>query len=122
MKNLFEIDEWKVIERKFDPQRQEEAESIFSIGNGSFGQRANFEETYTGKSLQGSYVGPLEENEQGREKQEHQHTFHPERRRVSAQPHDIDDQKPHPLLTGRPPQMDHTRLRASHVGRMEPAP
>ena len=57
MKNLFEIDEWKVIERKFDPQRQEEAESIFSIGNGSFGQRANFEETYTGKSLQGSYVG-----------------------------------------------------------------
>ncbi|MFA7273658.1 MAG: family 65 glycosyl hydrolase domain-containing protein [Crocinitomicaceae bacterium] len=57
MKNLFEIDEWKIIERKFDPAKQEQAESIFSIGNGSFGQRANFEEKYSGKSLQGSYVG-----------------------------------------------------------------
>lgn len=57
MKNLFEVDEWKIIERKFDASKQEQAESIFSIGNGSFGQRANFEETYTGHSLQGSYVG-----------------------------------------------------------------
>lgn len=57
MNNLFEIDEWKIIERKFDTAKQEHAESIFSIGNGSFGQRANFEETYSGKSLQGSYVG-----------------------------------------------------------------
>ena len=57
MLNLFEIDDWKIIEKKFDPAKQEEAESIFSIGNGSFGQRANFEETYSGKTLQGSYVG-----------------------------------------------------------------
>lgn len=57
MQNLFDIHEWKVIQTKFDPERQEEAESIFSIGNGSFGQRANFEEKYSGKSLQGSYVG-----------------------------------------------------------------
>jgi maltose phosphorylase len=57
MLNLFEIDEWKIIENKFDPTKQEQAESIFSIGNGSFGQRANFEEDYSGKSLQGSYVG-----------------------------------------------------------------
>jgi maltose phosphorylase len=57
MQNLFEINEWKVIETKFDPTRQEQAESIFSLGNGSFGQRANFEEDYSGKSLQGSYVG-----------------------------------------------------------------
>lgn len=57
MHNLFEIDEWKVFETKFDPSKQEQAESIFSIGNGSFGQRANFEEDYSGKSLQGSYVG-----------------------------------------------------------------
>jgi maltose phosphorylase len=57
MQNLFEIDEWKIIETKFDPSRQEQAESIFSIGNGSFGQRANFEEDYSGKTLQGSYVG-----------------------------------------------------------------
>jgi maltose phosphorylase len=57
MQNLFDIHEWKVVQTKFDPNRQEEAESIFSIGNGSFGQRANFEEKYSGKSLQGSYVG-----------------------------------------------------------------
>ncbi|MFN5460687.1 MAG: family 65 glycosyl hydrolase domain-containing protein [Bacteroidota bacterium] len=57
MSNLFEIDEWKIIERKFDPSKQRQAESIFSIGNGSFGQRANFEENYSGPTLQGSYVG-----------------------------------------------------------------
>ncbi|MFK7786978.1 MAG: family 65 glycosyl hydrolase domain-containing protein [Crocinitomicaceae bacterium] len=57
MQNLFDIHEWKVIQTKFDTERQEPAESIFSIGNGSFGQRANFEEKYSGKSLQGSYVG-----------------------------------------------------------------
>ena len=57
MRNLFEIDAWKIIEQKFDPSKQKQAESIFSIGNGAFGQRANFEESYTGDSLQGSYVG-----------------------------------------------------------------
>ena len=57
MYNLFEIDEWKIIERSFDPLKQKQAESIFSIGNGCFGQRANFEETYTGDLLPGSYVG-----------------------------------------------------------------
>ncbi len=57
MLNLFEIDEWKIIENGFTPSKQKQAESIFSIGNGSFGQRANFEEKYTGDSLQGSYVG-----------------------------------------------------------------
>lgn len=57
MRNLFEIDAWKIIEQKFDPSKQKQAESIFSIGNGAFGQRANFEEHYSGDSLQGSYVG-----------------------------------------------------------------
>jgi maltose phosphorylase len=57
MLNLFEIDEWKIIEKSFNQSKQQQAESIFSIGNGSFGQRANFEEKFTGKSLQGSYVG-----------------------------------------------------------------
>jgi maltose phosphorylase len=57
MRNLFEIDEWKVIEKSFDTNRQKQAESIFSIGNGSFGQRANFEEKFSGPSLQGSYIG-----------------------------------------------------------------
>jgi maltose phosphorylase len=57
MRNLFEIDEWKIIENGYTPSKQKQAESIFSIGNGSFGQRANFEEKFTGPSLQGSYVG-----------------------------------------------------------------
>jgi maltose phosphorylase len=57
MRNLFEIDNWKIIEKSFDSTKQKQAESIFSIGNGSFGQRANFEEKYSGDSLQGSYVG-----------------------------------------------------------------
>ncbi|MDP4826741.1 MAG: glycoside hydrolase family 65 protein, partial [Flavobacteriales bacterium] len=49
-------DEWKVIEDQFHPQYQRSSESIFSIGNGRFGQRANFEETYSGDHLQGSYI------------------------------------------------------------------
>lgn len=57
MHNLFEIDDWKIVENGFDPSKQKQAESIFSIGNGGFGQRANFEEKYSGDSLQGSYVG-----------------------------------------------------------------
>lgn len=57
MHNLFDVNEWKIIQNKFDFSKQKQAESIFSIGNGSFGQRANFEETYSGDSLQGSYVG-----------------------------------------------------------------
>ena len=57
MHNLFEIDAWKIVEQKFDPKKQKQAESIFSIGNGAFGQRANFEEYYSGDSLKGSYVG-----------------------------------------------------------------
>ena len=59
MKALFDVDEWKIIEHGFNPEKQEAAESIFSIGNGAFGQRANFEERYSGKSLQGSYVGGI---------------------------------------------------------------
>ena len=59
MKNLFDIDQWKIIQSKFDPEKQLQAESIFSIGNGSFGQRANFEEQYSGISHQGSYLGGI---------------------------------------------------------------
>ena len=49
-------DEWKVIEKGFHPEYQRGTESIFSIGNGQFGQRANFEEHYSGDSMQGSYI------------------------------------------------------------------
>ncbi|MGC6533237.1 MAG: family 65 glycosyl hydrolase domain-containing protein [Flavobacteriales bacterium] len=59
MKQFLEENAWSIVERGFDPARQRSCESIFSLGNGRFGQRANFEETYTGDHLQGSYVAGL---------------------------------------------------------------
>ena len=52
----YRIDEWKIIEEGFVPDNNRASESLFSIGNGKLGQRANFEETYSGDTLQGSYV------------------------------------------------------------------
>ncbi|MBK7488585.1 MAG: glycoside hydrolase family 65 protein [Bacteroidales bacterium] len=52
----FQPDEWKIIETRFDAVRGRDSESIFALGNGMMGQRANFEETYTGDSLRGNYV------------------------------------------------------------------
>jgi maltose phosphorylase len=59
MNNLFKINDWLVIEEGFHPGINREAESIFSLGNGYMGQRANFEEHYSGDSLQGSYVAGI---------------------------------------------------------------
>lgn len=56
MKNYIKHNEWQIIEEGFDPHLNKISESIFSIGNGRMGQRANFEETYTGETLQGNYV------------------------------------------------------------------
>ena len=57
MDNLFHIEEWGISQTSFDPKLQKAAESIFSIGNGNFGQRANHEEFFSGETLQGNYVG-----------------------------------------------------------------
>jgi maltose phosphorylase len=56
MKNYIKHYEWQIIEEGFDPHLNKISESIFSIGNGRMGQRANFEETYTGETLQGNYI------------------------------------------------------------------
>lgn len=56
MRQYLKINEWSIIEESFDPSTHELSESIFSIGNGFMGQRANFEEKYSGSSLQGSYM------------------------------------------------------------------
>ena len=48
--------EWSIIEEGFDAGRVKSSESLFSIGNGAMGQRANFEEFYSGKTFQGSYI------------------------------------------------------------------
>lgn len=53
------IDEWKIIEEGFDPDYNRASESLFSIGNGHMGQRANFEETYSGETHQGSYIAGI---------------------------------------------------------------
>ncbi|HZJ74071.1 MAG TPA: glycoside hydrolase family 65 protein [Perlabentimonas sp.] len=49
-------DEWCIIEEGFNPENTLASESIFSIGNGATGQRANFEEKFSGSTLQGSYI------------------------------------------------------------------
>ncbi len=56
MKNYIKHDEWCIVEEGFVPDYNEISESLCSIGNGRMGQRANFEETYTGKTLKGTYV------------------------------------------------------------------
>ncbi|MFO8146820.1 MAG: glycoside hydrolase family 65 protein [Gillisia sp.] len=49
-------DKWSIIEEGFEKGRVKSSESLFSIGNGLMGQRANFEEHYSGPSFQGSYI------------------------------------------------------------------
>lgn len=48
--------EWSIIEKGFNPDTVKASESLFSIGNGAMGQRANFEESYSGSTFQGSYI------------------------------------------------------------------
>ena len=49
-------DNWSILEEGFDAERVESSESLFSLGNGAMGQRANFEEQYSGSTFQGSYI------------------------------------------------------------------
>ncbi len=50
-------DPWSIIESGYDASRVKSSESLFSLGNGAMGQRANFEEDYSGPTFQGSYIG-----------------------------------------------------------------
>ncbi len=59
MKNYIIHDEWKIIEDGFHREENRVTESLLSIGNGRCGQRANFEEKYSGDSLRGSYVAGI---------------------------------------------------------------
>jgi len=56
MKDYIVKDPWHVIEDGFHPEYNRISESIFSIGNGHMGMRGNFEETYSGDSLKGTYM------------------------------------------------------------------
>ena len=50
---------WSIIEEGFDVDSVKSSESLFSIGNGAMGQRANFEETYSNETFQGSYIAGI---------------------------------------------------------------
>jgi maltose phosphorylase len=56
MNNYYKKDEWLIVEEGFDPAMNRESESIFSLGNGYMGQRANFEEHFSGDHHRGSYI------------------------------------------------------------------
>jgi len=54
--DYIKADHWSIIEEGFDVNQVKSSESLFSIGNGTMGQRANFEEQYSGPTFQGSYI------------------------------------------------------------------
>jgi Trehalose and maltose hydrolases (possible phosphorylases) len=49
---------WSIVEDRFLPGNQLEAEHTLSMGNGRIVQRANFEETYSGETMLGSFILP----------------------------------------------------------------
>ncbi len=49
-------DPWRIISKDTDFSQNEGYESIFSLGNGKMGHRGNFEEYFSGPSLQGTYI------------------------------------------------------------------
>src|SRR5690554_50682 len=57
--NFIKPDAWSIVEDGFDPTLVRAAESLFSLGNGAMGQRANFEEQYSGDTFQGSYIAGI---------------------------------------------------------------
>ena len=57
--DYIKADSWSIIEEGFDAESVKSSESLFSIGNGAMGQRANFEESYTGETFQGSYIAGI---------------------------------------------------------------
>lgn len=59
MLRYLQEDEWLIIEEGFDRENLKKSESLFSLGNGHMGMRANFEETYSGPSLRGLYLAGI---------------------------------------------------------------
>lgn len=59
MKRYLKTDEWNIIEDHFQADNLRMSESIFSLGNGRFGQRGNFEEPYSSDSYRGSFVAGI---------------------------------------------------------------
>lgn len=59
MNKYLQTDPWCIIEEGFHVNKQLASESIFSLGNGLIGQRANFEEYYSGETMLGSYIAGI---------------------------------------------------------------
>ncbi|MBM7554075.1 glycoside hydrolase family 65 protein [Thalassobacillus pellis] len=59
MKKITEVNEWKITENQLYPEDNRLSESLFSIGNGKMGMRGNFEETYSGDTHLGTYIGGI---------------------------------------------------------------
>lgn len=57
MKRIFEVSPWTITTHELNPADKRLQESITSLGNEYMGMRGMFEETYTGDSLQGVYIG-----------------------------------------------------------------
>ena len=56
MKDYIKIHPWHIVEEGYTAEYNKVSESLFSLGNGRMGQRGNFEEAFSGPSLQGSYI------------------------------------------------------------------
>lgn len=59
MNKYLQTDPWSIVEEGFHSNKQLASESIFSLGNGHMGQRANFEEFYSGETMLGSYIAGI---------------------------------------------------------------
>lgn len=59
IQRLFEIDPWKIINHRFNPETMRLQESLTSLGNGHMGMRGNFEEGYSGDHLKGTYLAGI---------------------------------------------------------------
>ena len=59
MKSYIQHHPWQIIENSWSEHNNKVSESLCAIGNGRMGQRANFEETYTGETLSGNYVAGI---------------------------------------------------------------
>ena len=57
MKSYIKHHPWHIIEDQYDLENNKISESLFSIGNGKMGQRACFEEFYSGDTMSGNYIG-----------------------------------------------------------------
>jgi alpha,alpha-trehalose phosphorylase len=53
------IEPWHIDEEEFRPERNEIAESLFSLANEYMGTRGNFEEGFGGETLCGCYIGGI---------------------------------------------------------------